>query len=184
MDSSNPRSLAVDTTVVSGDAEPKDVAVVKPKRKAKKKPPSVVLNLRDCRYRVLSVAVSKCGWGKSTSNPITSMLDWDVYWTDSGHGIEHIVHIAKSYQRINHFPGMNSIYRKHHLAKSIARMQRFSGNEYDFFPKTWLLPENVNDIKAYFKSEIGNTKDTFCIVKPAASCQVMMKTIAILFILR
>ena len=43
-------------------------------------------------------------------------------------------------KRINHFPGMVNIYRKGHLAREMAKMQTVSKSEYNFYPKTWLLP--------------------------------------------
>jgi tubulin polyglutamylase TTLL6/13 len=142
------------------------------KKKGVKKrgPPPVVVNLKDCHYRVLSTATVKCGWGRVLANPVATMFEWDVYWTDSGHAIENMVHIAKPYQRINHFPGMNCIYRKHHLSKSMSRMKRINEREYSFFPRTWLLPEDAVNVKTYLKSQSKTAKD-FYIVKPASSCQ-------------
>ena len=46
-------------------------------------------------------------------------------------------------------------------------MQRFFPNEYDFFPKTWVLPFEQNDFKMQFTKKKAKT----FIVKPVASCQ-------------
>jgi tubulin polyglutamylase TTLL6/13 len=46
----------------------------------------------------------------------------------------------QTYQRVNHFAGMQVIARKNLLAKNLQAMQRKSPEEYDFFPPTWILP--------------------------------------------
>jgi hypothetical protein len=179
--SSSSSSAAVPVEAIEGqvDTDSNNNNVAKAKKKTKKKgPPPVVVNMRDCHYRVLATAAAKCGWGRSVSNPVTTMFDWDIYWTDSGHSIENMVHIAKPYQRINHFPGMNCIYRKHHLAKSMSRMKKINEREYNFFPRTWLLPEDATSIRNYLRAQPKSSKDYY-IVKPASSCQVKINCINI-----
>ena len=46
-------------------------------------------------------------------------------------------------------------------------MQRAFEKEYDFFPKTWILPYEATDFKAQFTQKKAKT----FIVKPVASCQ-------------
>jgi tubulin polyglutamylase TTLL6/13 len=46
-------------------------------------------------------------------------------------------------------------------------MHRFFEKEYEFFPKTWILPQEQNDFKLQFTKKKAKT----FIVKPAASCQ-------------
>jgi len=72
----------------------------------------------------------------------------------------------KSFQKINHFPGMYSLSRKNHLAIHLARMKKAFIDEYNFFPKTWLLPAEYTDFSNDMKQ---NSK--FYIVKPKASSQ-------------
>ena len=47
--------------------------------------------------------------------------DWDVFWTDGGVQPERLLKM-KSYQRINHFPGMYTLARKNHLARNLVKM--------------------------------------------------------------
>jgi tubulin polyglutamylase TTLL6/13 len=71
----------------------------------------------------------------------------------------------KPYQKINHFPGMVAISRKNQLARNLARMKKVFGKEYNFFPKTWLLPSEFTD----FRKKYGNSRKSVFIVKPEAS---------------
>ena len=53
----------------------------------------------------------------------------------------------KPYQKINHFPGMYALSRKNHLARNLNRMQRRFKTDYNFIPKTWLLPAEYPDLR-------------------------------------
>jgi len=46
----------------------------------------------------------------------------------------------KPYQKINHFPAMYLIARKTFLGKNLKKLYKLFPEEYDFFPKTWILP--------------------------------------------
>jgi hypothetical protein len=75
--------------------------------------------------------------------------DWSVMWMDSGLYAEKQLRSCKSFQRINHFPGMVNIYRKSNLARSMARMRRLQPMAYDFFPRSWVLPEAAQEVVRY-----------------------------------
>lgn len=45
-----------------------------------------------------------------------------------------------SFQKINHFPGMNEICRKDSLARNMNRMLKLFPKDYNIFPRTWCLP--------------------------------------------
>lgn len=71
------------------------------------------------------------------------------------------------YQRINHYPGMYSLAHKNHLSRNLKKMQKYFPKEYDYFPRTWILPYEATD----FKSQFTKKKAKTFIVKPVASCQ-------------
>jgi len=81
--------------------------------------------------------------------------EWDICWVDAGLSHERLMKM-KAYQRINHFPGMNGIARKNLLARNLMKMQSKFPKEYDFFPKTWVLPAEALDFKSQFS--IGKMK--------------------------
>jgi tubulin polyglutamylase TTLL6/13 len=46
---------------------------------------------------------------------------WDLKWNDSAITADFLAKMA-SHQKINHFPGMNTLHRKNNLAKNLYRM--------------------------------------------------------------
>lgn len=91
--------------------------------------------------------------------------EWDLYWTDSAVSTEMLLKM-KSHQKINHFPGMMTLSRKNTLAKNIKAMQESFESEYDFFPRTWLLPQDINYFKKYLTESRAAHRQKFFIVKP------------------
>lgn len=92
--------------------------------------------------------------------------DWDIWWIDGPVAPSFLLKM-QPYQRINHFPGMNALARKNLLAKNLMNLKKVFPLEYNFFPKTWLLPQDCKDFKAQFNTKKAKT----FIVKPEASCQ-------------
>ena len=44
------------------------------------------------------------------------------------------------WQKVSMYPGIYAISRKNNLARNLMRMSKCFPEEYDFFPKTWILP--------------------------------------------
>jgi tubulin polyglutamylase TTLL6/13 len=44
------------------------------------------------------------------------------------------------FQKISHFPGIYVLARKNLLGMSFTEMAKKFPEDYNFFPKTWLLP--------------------------------------------
>lgn len=65
--------------------------------------------------------------------------DWDLYWADTGIQPQ-LIQKMQPYQRINHYPGMQCLSHKNQLSRNLKRMQKYFGEEFNFFPKTWILP--------------------------------------------
>lgn len=72
------------------------------------------------------------------------------------------------------YPGIQCISKKHHLARNLMKMYKAFPNEYNFFPKTWVLPSQAMDLREHCtKHNANNTaknKVTY-IVKPDSLCQ-------------
>jgi tubulin polyglutamylase TTLL6/13 len=125
-------------------------------RKAK-----VICNISDTEYDVVKQVASEIFLWKLTE---LEEDDWDITWTDSAVPTEKLTKM-KPYQKINHFPGMHGICKKNYLAWNLNKMLKIYPNEYNFFPRTWVLPGDYSDFKIH-----ANKKKVF-IVKPEASSQ-------------
>lgn len=98
--------------------------------------------------------------------------DFDIFWSDTGMPPEKLQKL-KPYQRLNHFPGMYVLARKNHLGKHLNKMRKRFDKEYNFYPRTWMLPSEMTEFKSYYSSnthEKQHSKAVY-IVKPEASCQ-------------
>eukprot|EP00118_Oscarella_pearsei_P001491 m.7589 g.7589 ORF g.7589 m.7589 type:complete len:786 (+) comp19114_c0_seq1:73-2430(+) len=74
-----------------------------------------------------------------------------------------------NFQKINHFPGTFEIGRKDRLWRNLVRMQaRHGKKEYDFFPQTYVLPNDSVALKQEFDRLAGKQK---WIIKPPASAR-------------
>nr|XP_019596235.1 PREDICTED: tubulin polyglutamylase TTLL6 isoform X3 [Rhinolophus sinicus] len=92
--------------------------------------------------------------------------DWTLYWTDYSVSLERVMEM-KSYQKINHFPGMSEICRKDLLARNMNRMSKMFPKDFHFFPRTWCLPADWGELQNYSRSRKNKTY----ICKPDSGCQ-------------
>ena len=102
------------------------------------------------------VAKQVMGWRVTKSeNP---NAEFDIYWNDIGIDTERLTSL-KPYQKTNHFPAMFQITRKTFLAKNLKRLQKLYPLEFDFFPKTWVLPNEINELRTYAASYAKKQKN-------------------------
>ncbi|NWV14425.1 TTL11 polyglutamylase, partial [Ptilonorhynchus violaceus] len=100
--------------------------------------------------------------------PFGRRLPCDIYW----HGVSfHDNNIFSG--QVNKFPGMMETVRKITLSRAMRTMQDLFPLEYNFYPRSWILPEEL----PLFVAEVRMMKDsnpswkpTF-IVKPDGGCQ-------------
>ncbi|XP_044300591.1 tubulin polyglutamylase TTLL6 [Varanus komodoensis] len=92
--------------------------------------------------------------------------DWTLYWTDYSVSLDRVMEM-KSYQKINHFPGMSEICRKDLLARNMGRMLKLFPKEFNFFPRTWCLPADYGELQSFGRSKKHKTY----ICKPDSGCQ-------------
>lgn len=68
----------------------------------------------------------------------------------------------KWYQRTNHVPAAYFLARKNFLAKNLAQMQKHMPDQYNFFPQTWIIPNDIASFKMQFNEKRAKT----FIIKP------------------
>jgi tubulin polyglutamylase TTLL6/13 len=93
-------------------------------------------------------------------------FNWSICWNDCYISEDTIRRMAP-FQKINHFPGSYYLCRKNFLANYLQKLQLRFPEEYNFFPKTWILPTGYKSLLEY---AMQNKKKPF-IAKPEAACQ-------------
>ncbi|XP_061459622.1 tubulin polyglutamylase TTLL11 isoform X1 [Rhineura floridana] len=100
--------------------------------------------------------------------PFGRRLPCDIYW----HAVSFHDNAIYSGQ-VNKFPGMTEMVRKITLSRAMRTMQELFPEEYNFYPRSWILPEEL----AIFFAEVHMIRDTrpswrpTFIVKPDGGCQ-------------
>ncbi|XP_077087171.1 tubulin polyglutamylase TTLL11 [Siphateles boraxobius] len=90
--------------------------------------------------------------------PIGRRTACDIYWHGvSFHDNENIVS-----GQVNKFPGMIEMLRKINLSRAVRTMQELFPEEYNFYPRSWILPEEYQ----LFSTQIRLLKDNDSTLKP------------------
>lgn len=102
------------------------------------------------------------GWKATRKDDLNH---WNVMWLDSTVSPQ-LLSSMKTYQRVNHFPGMYAIARKSNLCMNLNKLRKILPEDYNFYPSTWFLPAEYRDFENYYKMNGG-----VFIAKPSASSQ-------------
>ncbi|KAJ0398930.1 hypothetical protein P43SY_005288 [Pythium insidiosum] len=138
----------------------------KSRRKDKKK---VRINVALCRYEVVRKIARDRGWVLvSDEDDRSALAACNVHWIDVP-DFQGTFRLLQPFAKVNHFPGMTHLARKSKLARNFERMKKLFPEEYDFCPRTWILPFDLYDFQQQFNAD-GMSQRTF-IVKPDHSCQ-------------
>ncbi|KAG7477259.1 hypothetical protein MATL_G00092250 [Megalops atlanticus] len=90
--------------------------------------------------------------------PLGRRVACDIYWHGvSFHDNENIVS-----GQVNKFPGMIEMLRKINLSRAVRTMQELFPDEYNFYPRSWILPEEFQ----LFSTQIRLAKDSDSSLKP------------------
>ncbi len=104
--------------------------------------------------------------GGVTNGEVGKLQDkFDVTWHDLSVTPDFIARLHP-WQKVNMFAGIQCITRKNHLARNLMRMSKAFPNEYNFFPKTWIVPNEMHDLKNHFTANQNSKHRVTYIVKP------------------
>ena len=152
--------METNSNIINDNNQPIVIHGVEKEGGGKKKP--IHINLKLTKYSIVKqITVETLRW-----KPVLND-DWDITWSDC-YISEDFIRKLFPYQRINHFPGSYLLCKKNFLASHLLKLQQMLPEDYDFFPKTWILPFNFNNLQDY--AEENSYKKVF-IAKPDASCQ-------------
>ncbi|XP_020823234.1 tubulin polyglutamylase TTLL11 isoform X3 [Phascolarctos cinereus] len=177
--------LTVQNPAEQGDVSlqerrPRPVARIRTKTKGKKaagvrvpdesrgrRPLTVTVDSSKARtsLEALKISLRQLKWREF---PFGRRLPCDIYW----HGVSfHDSDILSG--QVNKFPGMTEMVRKITLSRAVRIMQDLFPEEYNFYPRSWILPDEFQ----LFVAQVRMVKDgdpswkpTF-IVKPDGGCQ-------------
>ncbi|KAL8590371.1 hypothetical protein ACOMHN_011585 [Nucella lapillus] len=135
-------------------------------KKKKRRKHSITANLSGTRYDVVRQMAEKVGYTIAKEDDPNSYLIWNDCFVSTDRVSE-----LKPYQRLNHFPGMGEISRKDCLARNILKMQKSFPEEYNFIPRTWILPADYGLLQNHAKDMRAKKKFKTYIVKPANGAQ-------------
>ncbi|XP_075041783.1 tubulin polyglutamylase TTLL11 isoform X2 [Mixophyes fleayi] len=96
-------------------------------------------------------------------------LPCDIYW----HGVSFHESENICSGQVNKFPGMMEMVRKINLSRAVRTMQELFPEEYNFYPQSWILPDEYHLFTAEVRMAKENDptwKPAF-IVKPDSGCQ-------------
>ena len=127
------------------------------------KTPQIIVNIFNTEYEIIQKVMEKNFKYLVTEDEFS---EFDLCWADTALSTEKYIAL-KTYQKINHFPGMSCIARKNNLGRNLMRLQKLFPDDYNFFPQTWLLPIDFLE----FKNQFNKNKNKTFILKPEAMSQ-------------
>ncbi|KAM9735692.1 tubulin polyglutamylase TTLL11 isoform 1-T2 [Menidia menidia] len=126
---------------------------LKPSRK--RRPVTVDTSKAKTSLEALKISIKQLKWKEF---PIGRRAACDIYWHGvSFHDNENIVS-----GQVNKFPGMVEMLRKINLSRAVRTMQELFPEEYNFYPRSWILPEEFQQ----FSTQIRMVKENDATVNP------------------
>ncbi|XP_026104344.1 tubulin polyglutamylase TTLL11 [Carassius auratus] len=125
--------------------------------KAAKKRRAVTVDTSKAKtsLEALKMSIRQLKWKEF---PMGRRAACDIYWHGvSFHDNENIVS-----GQVNKFPGMIEMLRKINLSRAVRTMQELFPEEYNFYPRSWILPEEYQ----LFSTQIRLLKDNDSTLKP------------------
>mmetsp|Transcript_11780 Transcript_11780/g.40656 ORF Transcript_11780/g.40656 Transcript_11780/m.40656 type:complete len:413 (-) Transcript_11780:85-1323(-) len=139
---------------------------------ASSKGPNQKIRYRTClRNTIYDALRNRAGWTETEND-----VDWDFVWADIPWMKEHFDSLRlEENQRVNHFRNHYELTRKDLMVKNLKRMKRqlekegktSEASKYDFFPVTFILPNDYNIFVEEFKRQPNST----WIAKPIGKAQ-------------
>ncbi|XP_074547098.1 tubulin polyglutamylase TTLL11 [Halichoeres trimaculatus] len=132
----------------------------------KRRPVTVDTAKAKTSLEAMKISIKQLKWKEF---PLGRRAPCDIYWHGvSFHDNENIVS-----GQVNKFPGMLEMLRKINLSRAMRTMQELFPDEYDFYPRSWILPEEYQQFSTQIRmvKEKDATLNPTFIVKPDGGSQ-------------
>ncbi|XP_061912997.1 tubulin polyglutamylase TTLL11 [Entelurus aequoreus] len=132
----------------------------------KRRPVRVDTSKAKTSLEAVKISIKQLKWKEF---PLGRRAPCDIYWHGvSFHDNDNIVS-----GQVNKFPGMVEMSRKINLSRSVRNMQELFPEEYDFYPQSWILPEEYQQFSTQLRmaKESGDALNSTFIVKPDSGSQ-------------
>ncbi|XP_071322276.1 tubulin polyglutamylase TTLL11 isoform X2 [Trachinotus anak] len=121
----------------------------------KRRPVTVDTSKAKTSLEALKISIKQLKWKEF---PLGRRAACDIYWHGvSFHDNENIIS-----GQVNKFPGMIEMLRKINMSRAVRTMQELFPEEYNFYPRSWILPEEYQQ----FSTQIRMVKENDCTVNP------------------
>ncbi|XP_078127936.1 tubulin polyglutamylase TTLL11 [Sander vitreus] len=125
------------------------------KHARKGRPVTVDISKAKTSLEALKLSIKQLKWKEF---PLGRRAACDIYWHGvSFHDTDNIVS-----GQVNKFPGMIEMLRKINLSRAVRTMQELFPEEYDFYPRSWILPEECQQ----FSTQIRMVKENDATINP------------------
>lgn len=121
----------------------------------KMNPKNVSIDIRRCRCHAYHDVLKKMGFMLTPDNP-----NANIVWWDGSIPVEEFNSI-KPEQHVNKIPGMDYLCYKSVLFNSLNQMQSLYPLYYDFYPKTYLLPQQFQEFQKEHQKSIARNESNF-----------------------
>ena len=130
--------------------------------------PKVQFWSAECKYPVIMDRVKSIGW--KANDQEKKERGCNLFWVDVA-TIQERFRVVQPWQMVNHVPGMTNIARKNRMGANLNRMAKLFPIEYSFYPKTYVLPQDLAEFRAQFDANGNSIGNKYYIVKPDSGCQ-------------
>jgi tubulin polyglutamylase TTLL6/13 len=122
----------------------------------------------DCKYSVITDKAEALSWKVVDEEKKEGKCN--LFWVDVS-TIHERLRSVLPWQIVNHFPGMTNIARKNRMGQNLNKFQKLFPREYNFFPRTWVLPGELHDFRNQFDNAGNSLGKKVFILKPDTGCQ-------------
>ncbi|XP_019728577.1 tubulin polyglutamylase TTLL11 isoform X2 [Hippocampus comes] len=132
----------------------------------KRRPVTVDTSKAKTSLEGLKISIRQLKWKEI---PAGRRAACDIYW----HGVSFHDNENITSGQVNKFPGMLEMSRKINLSRAVRIMQELFPAEYDFYPRSWILPDEYQQFSAQLRAvkERDATLSPTFIVKPDGGSQ-------------